>query len=99
VKVRITQTPRETELDGVRLEVLRAGMIRDVSPISAAGSSCRDTPNRKCAEWTACQKSERTSSARLVMTGGAATDDPPVFGCGINIDKRSLVFDADVSRR
>lgn len=33
MKVRITQTPLETELNGVRLDVLRAGMIRDVSPI------------------------------------------------------------------
>ena len=36
MKVRITQTPRETELDGVHLDVLRAGMIRNVSPILAS---------------------------------------------------------------
>jgi len=31
VKVRITRTPRERELDGVRLDVLKAGMVRDLS--------------------------------------------------------------------
>ena len=32
VKVRITHTPRERELDGVRLDVLKIGMVRDLSP-------------------------------------------------------------------
>jgi hypothetical protein len=32
VKVRITHTPREHELDGVRLDVLKTGMVRDLSP-------------------------------------------------------------------
>jgi hypothetical protein len=31
VKVRITHTPRERELDGVRLDVLKTGMVRDLS--------------------------------------------------------------------
>jgi virulence-associated protein VagC len=32
VKVRITRTPREHELDGVRLDIFAAGMVREVSP-------------------------------------------------------------------
>jgi hypothetical protein len=28
----MTHTPRERELDGVRLDVLKAGMVRDISP-------------------------------------------------------------------
>jgi hypothetical protein len=32
VKVRITRTPRERELDGVRLDHLRPGSVRDLSP-------------------------------------------------------------------
>jgi hypothetical protein len=32
VKVRITQTPREHELDGIRLDRFVAGEVRDVSP-------------------------------------------------------------------
>jgi hypothetical protein len=31
VKVRITETPRQPEIDGVRLDGLRPGMIRHVS--------------------------------------------------------------------
>ena len=31
VKVRIKRTPREDELDGVRLDVLQPGMVREVS--------------------------------------------------------------------
>ena len=31
MKVRITHTPRERELDGVRLDVLKTGMVRDLS--------------------------------------------------------------------
>jgi hypothetical protein len=31
VKVRITETPRQTEIDGVRLDGLRPGMVRHVS--------------------------------------------------------------------
>ena len=31
VKVRITHTPRERELEGVRLDVLKTGMVRDLS--------------------------------------------------------------------
>jgi hypothetical protein len=36
VKVRITATPIEHELDGVRLDNLRAGSTREVSPSIAA---------------------------------------------------------------
>ncbi len=32
MKVRITETPRESELDGVQLDGLARGMIREVSP-------------------------------------------------------------------
>jgi len=32
VKIRMTHTPRERELDGVRLDVLKTGMVRDLSP-------------------------------------------------------------------
>src|SRR5260221_14004982 len=32
LKVRITHTPRERELDGVRLDGLKRGMVRDGSP-------------------------------------------------------------------
>ena len=35
MKVRITHTPQETERDGVRLDMLRAGMVREVSTILA----------------------------------------------------------------
>jgi len=31
VRVRITETPRQPEIDGVRLDGLRPGMVRDVS--------------------------------------------------------------------
>ena len=31
MKVRIQRTPREDELDGVRLDCLRPGMVKDVS--------------------------------------------------------------------
>ena len=33
MKVRITSTPREPELDGLRLDVFKPGTVRDVSPI------------------------------------------------------------------
>jgi hypothetical protein len=33
VKVRIRETPRETEVDGVRLDGFRPGTVRDVSSI------------------------------------------------------------------
>jgi virulence-associated protein VagC len=33
VKVRIKETPREAELDGVRLDTFKPGTVRDVSPI------------------------------------------------------------------
>ncbi len=33
MKVRIRQTPRELELDGVPLDRLRPGAVRDVSPL------------------------------------------------------------------
>lgn len=33
VKVRIKETPREAELDGVELDKFKPGMVRDVSPI------------------------------------------------------------------
>jgi hypothetical protein len=36
VKVRITETPREVELDGVSLDGLIQGMVRDVSPLMGA---------------------------------------------------------------
>jgi hypothetical protein len=36
VKVRITETPRELELDGVRLDGLIQGMVRDVSSLMGA---------------------------------------------------------------
>jgi hypothetical protein len=32
VKVRITETPRELELDGIRLDKFARGEVRDVSP-------------------------------------------------------------------
>ena len=32
VKVRITETPREDELDGVRLDSMKRGTVREVSP-------------------------------------------------------------------
>jgi hypothetical protein len=36
VKVRITEKPREPELDGVRLDWLIQGMVLDVSPLMGA---------------------------------------------------------------
>ena len=36
MKVRIRQTPLEPELDGVRLDRLRPGNIRDMPPVLAA---------------------------------------------------------------
>jgi hypothetical protein len=36
VKVRITEKPREHELDGVRLDGYLRGMVRDVSPLMGA---------------------------------------------------------------
>jgi hypothetical protein len=36
VKVRIRRTPRESEVDGVRLDRFRPGTVRDVSPILGA---------------------------------------------------------------
>jgi hypothetical protein len=36
VKVRIRQTPRETEIDGLPLDGFRPGTVRDVSPILGA---------------------------------------------------------------
>ena len=33
MKVRIKETPREAELDGVELDKFKPGMVRDVSPI------------------------------------------------------------------
>ncbi len=36
VKVRITETPRELELDGVRLDGLIQGMVRDISSLMGA---------------------------------------------------------------
>ena len=36
MKVRIRQTPREPEVDGVRLDRFRPGTVRDVSPILGA---------------------------------------------------------------
>jgi hypothetical protein len=36
VKVRITQKPREHDLDGVRLDAFIAGMVREVSPLIGA---------------------------------------------------------------
>lgn len=36
MKVRITETPREPEVDGVHMDVLAPGMVRDVS--SSIGS-------------------------------------------------------------
>ena len=33
VTVRIKETPREPELDGVRLDTFKPGTVRDVSPI------------------------------------------------------------------
>ena len=36
MKVRITQKPRELELDGVRLDGLIQGMVRDVSSLMGA---------------------------------------------------------------
>ena len=36
VRVRITTTPREEELDGVRLDGFVRGMVRDVSPLIGA---------------------------------------------------------------
>jgi hypothetical protein len=36
VKVRITQKPRERDLDGMRLDALIAGMVREVSPLVGA---------------------------------------------------------------
>jgi hypothetical protein len=36
VRVRITEKPRQQELDGLRLDGFLRGMVRDVSPIMAA---------------------------------------------------------------
>jgi hypothetical protein len=36
VKVRIRNTPREGEIDGVRLDGFRPGTVRDVSPLLGA---------------------------------------------------------------
>jgi hypothetical protein len=36
VKVRIRCTPREHELDGVRLDTLRPGAVREISPVLAS---------------------------------------------------------------
>jgi hypothetical protein len=36
VKVRIRRTPREAEVDGVRLDRFKPGTVRDVSPILGA---------------------------------------------------------------
>jgi len=36
VKVRICNTPRESEVDGVRLDRFKAGDVREVSPILGA---------------------------------------------------------------
>jgi len=36
VKVRITEKPRELEIDGVRLDRLIQGMVRDVSSLMGA---------------------------------------------------------------
>jgi hypothetical protein len=36
VKVRITEKPREHELDGVRLDGYLRGMVRDVTPLMGA---------------------------------------------------------------
>jgi hypothetical protein len=36
VKVRILKTPREQEIDGVRLDRFRPGTVRDVSPVLGA---------------------------------------------------------------
>ncbi len=36
VKVRIRETPREDELDGVRLDSMKPGTVREVSPSIAA---------------------------------------------------------------
>jgi hypothetical protein len=36
VKVRITETPREMEIDGVRLDGFRPGTVRDVSSLLGA---------------------------------------------------------------
>jgi hypothetical protein len=36
VKVRIRRTPREQEIDGVRLDRFRPGTVRDVSPVLGA---------------------------------------------------------------
>ena len=36
MKVRISNTPRESEVDGVRLDRFRAGDVREVSPIIGA---------------------------------------------------------------
>jgi hypothetical protein len=36
VKIRIRRTPRESEVDGVRLDRFKAGDVREVSPILGA---------------------------------------------------------------
>ena len=104
MKVRIKKTPREDEVDGVRLDRLEPGTVREVSEASVHGLSPNGMRSLKCGATAATRNFPRSEicadwlATALAGAGPITRSDPlSVLLFCVYIRERALVGDREVA--